>query len=790
MNTGYRKIIRDLWHDKGRTLLVVLSITVGVFAVGMVSGMTELMPANMSSSFIKSNPAHITLGVGGFVNDDELRSLTRVPGVSGVEGVLRTTIRWRPNADTPWHDALFIVRDDYTNQQFDQVNLLYGQWPGDRDIVVEHNSIDYYDVPVGASIILSSGDRERTVQVNGAVHDLQVFTPQFGGDATFFASREMAQWFLGRRDFNRISAQLPTFTEESAEDVAQALKDRLQELGHGSGSPDIQDPSQHYLQETVNTVILILSVMAILSLTLGLFLVVNTINAIISQQISQIGVMKAVGAVTAQVVRLYLSGVFIYGFLALLISIPLGGLAAHAMTAALLNFLNIPVDTFRFSSPAVAQQFGTGLVVPVIAALWPIVGGARVTVRKAISTYGIGMDYGSSIFDRILARIRGLPRPMMLTLRNTFRRKARVILTQTTLTIAGLVFVMVLSLGDSLTHTIDTVVDTLGLDAALFFGASIRIDEAEALISTHPGVEIAEMWLFRGGTAKLDADDISGERISLRAVPADTQLYQAAVVRGRWLHVEDGHALVLNQNIASELGVTVGDTITIELGDETSKWTIVGTVFDLGSGQTASYVPRDIFLHQIGLVGRTSVAWMRTTQHDRAFQSNVANELRDMFEARGISIGRTLTGGEISESNQSQFNILLMLLLTMSGLIALVGSIGLAGTLSLNVLERRREIGVMRAIGASSRTVAALFVGEGLLLGMLAWVIAIPLSVPGGNLFALAIADALNFTIVYQFSWNGALIWLGIVITLSVLASALPAWRATRVSVRDSLAYE
>ena len=68
-----------------------------------------------------------------------------------------------------------------------------------------------------------------------------------------------------------------------------------------------------------------------------------------------------------------------------------------------------------------------------------------------------------------------------------------------------------------------------------------------------------------------------------------------------------------------------------------------------------------------------------------------------------------------------------MLLLTLAALIALVGAIGLAGTLSINVLERRREIGVMRAIGASGLTIASLFIGEGLILGLLAWLIAIPL---------------------------------------------------------------
>jgi putative ABC transport system permease protein len=123
-------------------------------------------------------------------------------------------------------------------------------------------------------------------------------------------------------------------------------------------------------------------------------------------------------------------------------------------------------------------------------------------------------------------------------------------------------------------------------------------------------------------------------------------------------------------------------------------------------------------------------------------------------------------------------------------LIAAVGAIGLAGTLSINVLERRREIGVMRAIGASSFTIANIFIGEGLLLGLIAWAIAIPLSIPVGQAFSAVIGQVINFDIIYQFSWNGALTWLVIIVVLSVLGSLLPAIRATRVSVRQSLAYE
>ncbi len=221
-----------------------------------------------------------------------------------------------------------------------------------------------------------------------------------------------------------------------------------------------------------------------------------------------------------------------------------------------------------------------------------------------------------------------------------------------------------------------------------------------------------------------------------------------------------------------------------------TEWTVVGTVYDLSNLQHTVYVPLPVYQRDAGLVGRTTSAWVSTLPDDGATQQRVESQLRDTLNARGLRVGNTLTQETIRTQNENNFGIITKLLSAMSALIAVVGAIGLAGTLSINVLERRREIGVMRAIGSSSLTIAGIFIGEGLLLGLIAWVIAIPLSVPVGQVFATVIGQVIQFSIAYQFSWNGALQWLIIIVVLSILGSAVPALRATRVSVRESLAYE
>ena len=112
-------------------------------------------------------------------------------------------------------------------------------------------------------------------------------------------------------------------------------------------------------------------------------------------------------------------------------------------------------------------------------------------------------------------------------------------------------------------------------------------------------------------------------------------------------------------------------------------------------------------------------------------------------------------------------------------------------TMSINVIERRREIGVMRAGGATSSAVTAIFVVEGVILGVLSWLLAVPISVPLARLLSDVIGEELmNTTLEFTYSVSGMLLWLLVVILLSALSSLGPALQATRVSVREALAYE
>ncbi len=793
MRIGYRKLMRDLWRSKGRTLLAVLSIFIGVFAVGMASGMNDLLPARMIGSYRETNPAHVYILLSGIVTDDDVNRLARLPGLTGVEGTRDLSARWRLTADALWRDASMTMRGDYNRQQFNTTKLISGEWPTKDGIVVEQSTVDYFHVPTSGTLTLLINQRERKFNIVGVARDINLQAPAFGGNATFFISKDMAENVFGARGYTRLGAQVPSFSTQAANTAVDTLKPQLEKIGAPIFFYRVVDPNTHPAQDTVNGITTILGVMAVLSLALGLFLVINTVNAIVAQQVPQIGMMKAIGGTTRQMLQLYLSGVVVYSLLALLIAVPLGALAARGLTNSLLPLMAIPLDPiFRFSPPAVTQQIIVGLLVPVLAALWPVFGGVRITVRAAISNYGIGASFGKGLLDRLLSRLSFLPRAASLTIRNTFRRKGRVVLTEITLILAGVVFVMVLSSAESFTYTIHVLTESLGLKVLINFQQPLRSDEITAVIGAQPNVGKIEMQLFWPSTAFKTKDAEKGEDIFISAVRPESTLLKLPVVAGRWLLPDDEHAVVLNRDRADKLDVTIGDKVWISLPGGTTKteWTVVGTVFDLSNLQRAVYVPLPVYQREAGLVGRSTSAWVSTIPDDSATQLRVEGQLRDILNARGLRVGSTDTQENERILNENKFSIITKMLLAMSALIAAVGAIGLAGTLSINVLERRREIGVMRAIGSSSLTIAGIFIGEGLLLGLIAWVIAIPLSVPVGQAFATVIGQVIQFSIIYQFSWNGALQWLIIIIVLSILGSVVPAIRATRVSVRESLAYE
>jgi putative ABC transport system permease protein len=171
--------------------------------------------------------------------------------------------------------------------------------------------------------------------------------------------------------------------------------------------------------------------------------------------------------------------------------------------------------------------------------------------------------------------------------------------------------------------------------------------------------------------------------------------------------------------------------------------------------------------------------------------SVVRADLDRNLEREGVRARGSSTTTESRFAFDQHMLMIYVFLIVMSAIIGGVGGLGLMTTMSLNVFERRREMGVMRALGATPRIVWLMVVAEGVVIGLMSWTIAAllawPISKALGNLLVRVILHGgLDFT----FESIGLLIWLLVSIGLSALASFLPAWRASRATVREALAYE
>jgi len=790
MSIIWRKVWRDLWHNKLRTLLVVLSTAVGVFALGLVFGSSDVMRARMTESHKESHAPHIELYTSRF-DQDIVDGVRREAGVAETEGETRVSFSWKFAGEEDWRDGTVIARADYDEQQMYPIELLGGEWPGKRELAVERMSSPHYGLPIGATILIEVEDREYSLPITGIVRHPYTPPPQINmGNATFCASMETVAWMTGQEEgFDTLNVRLESFSQEAAEEAAERVRDRLARMDVEVGFYDIVDPEVHWAQDMLDTIFLILGVLGGLSLALSGFLIINTMNAIITQQVWQIGVMKVVGATAGRVICVYLTTALIYALLSLFVAVPLGAVGAYLLSAWMLDLFNVLVGSFRVMPESVAVQVGIGLVVPLLSALVPVIGGARISPHQAISSYGLGGRFGRGLFDRLIGRIRRLPRPVALSLRNTFRRKARVALTLLALTIGGVMFIMVLSVGASFRNTIDVLLSDFGFDVLVAFDRMHRVDRLTEIGESVPGVTRVEIWDIRSATLEKDGgEEINGQ---LWGVPDHSDMFTPRIVSGRTLLPDDDRAILLNNKIAVDEGIQVGDVVTLTVQNRELTWTVVGTIINLNNNQQDNFVPYDVLAREVGNVNRSGFVMLMTEQHDAETHNKLIDELRDTYAAHRIKATYFESAGELREQIGSQFDVIVYLMLVMAILAAIVGSMGLMGTMSINVVERGREIGVMRATGATSLAVAGIFVGEGMLVGTLSGLLAIPISYPGARAFSSVIGkELIELSLDFRYPVSGVLLWLVVVLALSALASLWPALRATRISVRESLAYE
>jgi len=268
-------------------------------------------------------------------------------------------------------------------------------------------------------------------------------------------------------------------------------------------------------------------------------------------------------------------------------------------------------------------------------------------------------------------------------------------------------------------------------------------------------------------------------------------MLQPTLLSGRWLQMDDENKVVVNTDLLKdETDLKLGDEIIIKIGRHETKWQIVGIVQGILAGPFL-YANYPYFARVARDVGEVGGIQITTNQPDAAGQIAVAKQLETIFKDAGYNVTQIQTVADLRAQIEVMFNFLVSFLLVMAVVLAIVGGLGLMGTMSINVLERVREIGVMRAIGASDGAILRMVMVEGMLIGLISWFIATCIAFPLSKILSDQVGIQLfQSPLSFAFSFTGVTIWFLLAVTLAAIASFLPARGASRLTVREVLAYE
>lgn len=793
MGPQLKKILRDLYTQRARTILVVLSIAVGIAAVGMLLQTHIIVSEEMNSSYMAISPANISLTTDPF-DDDLIQVIKKLDEVALVEGRRNMMARINVGANE-WVNLQLFAIEDFNQMEVNMIRSETGEWPPPKHtLLLERSSIGFIQHDVGDLVLVETSDgTQHEMQIVGTVHDANQPSAMMMGVASGYISFDTLEWLGEPRNFNELYVTLAGNPVEISyiQSVAEIIQNKVEKSNRTVYSTFVPPPGRHPFDEFFQPIAFILDAIGLLALLLSGLLVVNTITALLAQQVREIGVMKAIGARSSQIIGLYFTVVIVFGLLALIIAIPTAILGARLGIVAIASFFNLTVTTYHVPIEVLLIEVFLGLLVPLLAALYPIISGSRITVREAINSYGLPQAKKESFIDRLLHRIQNLPRPVTLSMRNTFRQRGRLVLTLITLILGGAIFIAVFSTRASLQATFNDLFNYWQYDVEIELNRSYRTAQLEREALNISGVEAVESW-GKSITRRQRDDGSESDIIELFAPPAETKVIQPTLIDGRWLSATDHNTIVVNTSLLKdEPDIQVGSEITLNIEGRDTDWTVVGVVKGLPFTGAMAYANYAYFSYVTRDVGSANLLQVISASHEAEYQTELARALDSHFKDRGLHIGSITTTADERFRISLQLDFIVAFLLVVSLGLGAVGGIGLMGAMGINVIERRREIGVMRAIGASDKAILQIVIIEGVFVGFMSWLVGTLLAFPLSRILSDGLGIILTETpLDYIFSINGIFIWLFLVTIIAALASFFPARTASRMTIREVIAYE
>jgi len=774
----FTKVWRDLLKRPVRSFLTILAIAVGVAGLVAITSTARNVVRAQRALVSSASQADITYWVSwGPAN--LIPVLQANSRIAAAELRLVYSTKWRP--DSSWMDIDLVGINDWQRIRVNRFDVVSGRFPEAGEILLDESAASAAGIEVGSSIVYRDpSGRERTLWVSGISRSPGYLSSTITSTALGYVPAGFLRRALNTVGSNQLLIRVHDPADAQA--VARRVSGQLRRYGVPVGSSTIRDPDQYPGKRELDALLVIMFIFSALGLVLSALLVVNTLSASIAEQISEIGVLKALGATRPYVLALYLLEACAYGLLGTLIGLVLGVLGGWRLLRWI-GSLGNAVIPFQVAPEGVLLGVAVGIGVSLVASLGPARQGMRATVKEALESYGIVSDYGQGGLARLWQRWRWLPPLAAMSLRNLGRRKLRTALTLLVVALSTAAFLSAVLTRSSVDTAISDIYRTYATDAWVWMGEGVST-QFQALITTVPGVEAAEGWLIADGVVALKDARLWG-------LPASSTLYRHVMREGRWFATEETNAVVLSAELADAIEAKVGDEVEIQSGRSLRRFQVVGvaidnTIFLGGRLAGKAFMPRTTLASLLGRGDRVNLFALGLTSRERAVADQILADVEFKFRRWRPNVQPMYV--EI-ESAQEGSRLLTLALVAMVVIVAAVGALGILNTQSLNVLERRREIGVLRAMGATNEALELSFLAEGLALGGVGWALGVLVGIPAARLFIAQMSRVL-FTLDLVLRPPIILASLVFTLALAILSSLGPALAAARTPTSAALRYE
>jgi len=810
------KLRRDLRATWPRLALMVIAIAVSLTVFGGVLAAWAATGRETSRAYMSTEPASATILLEKAIDAEQMAAIAaqarRRPGVIEATGRTQFTGEVQVNGqprEIPLQVFVATPDDPMRMAKFDLRQE--GSWPpSPGEIFLGGDSLTLLEVAVGDTVTLEtpSGEPVR-LRVAGTVYDPSLSPSPQEQTGRGYLSTSSLPGPGGRTVLDQLKLQVvdpgqttPSRDRDTVVAVAGDVGNWLQR-DYGLAIREIQVPKPYAHPHQWQADALLLSLLAggAAAVLLSAILVANMLNNLFTQQIPQIGIMKAIGARSGRIGRLYLAMTLLVAAAATLLALAPVILIGRVAVGTFLGFLGIQPVSLAAPWWAYVVVLAVGLVLPPLLALLPLVKTSRTTVRAAIDHHGGGAkpSAATGVLAR-LGRLRRLDRGLLMALRNTIRRPARFWLSVGLLASAGVVFVAGMSLSVGVEAIADEQKQQRTWDVDVQLASPASLDKVTTLVGQLPdvsrveGLNVTPTGVAGPGQIPVTRTypDQGHGRVSVTAIPAGTtMLPPPKLLEGRWLNPDETGAVVLNQITRNNTvpGIGAGDTVQLLAGGRPTTWRVVGLVEErMGGGGV--YATAEGFAAATGQPPRVNQLRIATDRHDEQTRTEVADAVNKTLTGAGFKVGSAASVSRSEAISEGHMGPIVTIVLAIAVAMGVVGGIGLASTMSTNILDRTREFGVMHAIGARPKAVRRIVTAEGVFLALASLLVA---AIPALALTAVLGAGLGNLffsaPLPFRVSMLAAGIWTVLAILGAALATDAAATRASRLTVREALAY-